>query len=643
MRVLDNNLADSGTLTTPDTISTGLITYPQDNLIGRVTTFTTNSASIVIDLGSAQNVTAIAIALHNLGPAATDSWGIEANATDSWGSPSYQSGTVRGWLGRVGIRYLDITYRYIRITLNASSAASIGRIYAGSWIAAPKLIDAGYNWSDIEGGVHTISPAGQVLWSSGARTRKGMASIGGADPEALQSFIDGLPTVPCFVDTSYSNTDRGVDHRAWGSIRNAAETEQPTTGTASMEVTTMLQPQRITDGPATEESRIVWMPLVDDLDIAWGFGDSTFTRAAPDASYIDAADGLLKYQTTNVPRFEANGFLVDGAGANLTPALNFRLSTSMIVRVGTSTIANDAVGIDGVSNSAVTVTDTDASAISSRSTPSVTIAADTTQYCFSIDVAKNQPNIQGVAAWIFGGTFVTASARIDSATGLLSADSASGSYVVESGDFWRVCIPLANNGTNTSCYIEFLPSIRATINGANDATLTTGAVCDWPQVESGLTKATSRILGGSTRALEPCSIPNANIPTLSAGATFVCDAAISTDVSAYRSVLDLLEGGAFCIIRTEINSGRVQGYIGGVGLFSTTGHDGAVHRYAIRTDGTTHDLLMDGVVIQTATGALGQPTLDMYLGSSGGTSQFINGHIKDFYIYDRALTNAELA
>jgi len=35
-----------------------------------------------------------------------------------------------------------------------------------------------------------------------------------------------------------------------------------------------------------------------------GTGALTFTRAAPDASYIDSADGLLKYATTNVLRYE---------------------------------------------------------------------------------------------------------------------------------------------------------------------------------------------------------------------------------------------------------------------------------------------------------------------------------------------------
>jgi len=253
MRVLNNNLADGATLSTPDTISAGVITNLQDDLLGRKLIFSGATAHIVIDLGSAQNVTAIAIADHNLGPAAGDTWAIEANATDLWIAPSFTAAAVRGWAGRIGIQYLNQTYRYWRITLSATAAAQIGRIYAGTYIQSPRGIAKDFKWTLDRGNVRVITPGGQIRSSSGGTTRKTIAQIKGAVPDQLQSFLDGIPVGICFIDLIEASRTRGVDSRAFGDAINLGMTERGNfAADANLEVTSMLAPAYISDGPASD-------------------------------------------------------------------------------------------------------------------------------------------------------------------------------------------------------------------------------------------------------------------------------------------------------------------------------------------------------------------------------------------------------
>jgi hypothetical protein len=86
---------------------------------------------IVIDLGSAQQVTAFALLDHNL-TAATTTLTLQANSSDSWGSPAYvQALTVTDPLPY----YLDQTYRYWRLSIvdSAITYVQIGELFLGTY------------------------------------------------------------------------------------------------------------------------------------------------------------------------------------------------------------------------------------------------------------------------------------------------------------------------------------------------------------------------------------------------------------------------------------------------------------------------------------------------------------------------------
>jgi len=201
--------------------------------------------------------------------------------------------------------------------------------------------------------------------------------------------------------------------------------------------------------------------------------------------------------------------LVEGTGTNATPANNFRLAAMYGGWLGTHTEVNNAVGVDGVANSAVTITDTNNTALSAANVwggTNPTITADTATHTDSVFIKKNQPNIQRLFIRLTGGTAFDKNAYFDSATGLFSTDSDSSSKSEDWGDFWRVTLSATNNGTNTIMIFAVSPCVRTTLNGADDVTLLTACVFDWPQQELNTSVASSPIPGGTIRATEQGNI-----------------------------------------------------------------------------------------------------------------------------------------
>jgi hypothetical protein len=114
---------------------------------------------IVIDLGSAQQVTAFALMNHNL-VAGQSTLTLQANSSDSWGSPAYsQAITVTD---HKLIFYLDQTYRYWRIVPvdGALSYFQTATLYLGSY----RELEANAWWTSSRGygytGAESENPAG---------------------------------------------------------------------------------------------------------------------------------------------------------------------------------------------------------------------------------------------------------------------------------------------------------------------------------------------------------------------------------------------------------------------------------------------------------------------------------------------------
>lgn len=112
-RYLYNNLIDAAlTVSTEDSV------YVKENLynqrIGKPFKFTADGGNIVIDLGSAQPVDAIAILAHNLTNSATIT--LEGNATDSWGAPAKSENIT--WATKNAYKiFTEVSFRYWRLVI----------------------------------------------------------------------------------------------------------------------------------------------------------------------------------------------------------------------------------------------------------------------------------------------------------------------------------------------------------------------------------------------------------------------------------------------------------------------------------------------------------------------------------------------
>jgi len=97
---------------------------------------------VVIDLGSAQSVTMLAIMNHNFQSGGT--YKLQGNATDSWGTPSVDITLTYNATNL--FHYMTAqTYRYWRILMTNTTGTyiSLGRVMLGSYFQPAKSFDIG--------------------------------------------------------------------------------------------------------------------------------------------------------------------------------------------------------------------------------------------------------------------------------------------------------------------------------------------------------------------------------------------------------------------------------------------------------------------------------------------------------------------
>ena len=144
---------DSGTTLTGSSAATNLpVTNLKDNFVA-VPWRTTGDTdeNVVIDFGSAKQVTAVGIFGHNLTSGATVT--LQGNASDSWGTPTYSQALtiVTDSLSDVIPKicfFLDQTFRYFRLRLqdasNPDTYIEIGRLWMGAYVTPTYNFDQGY-------------------------------------------------------------------------------------------------------------------------------------------------------------------------------------------------------------------------------------------------------------------------------------------------------------------------------------------------------------------------------------------------------------------------------------------------------------------------------------------------------------------
>jgi len=349
-------------------------------------------------------------------------------------------------------------------------------------------------------------------------------------------------------------------------------------------------------------------------------GVQTFTRAST-ATYVDPIDGLLKTAAVDTPRFEKMsdggvGYLTEGASTNLrTYSANTQNLTNPIYF---TTVANNATAPDGTLT-ADTHTNNDASTRRGTWTMFGLLAATT--YTYSVYARA----VSGTPIVLFGS---------DGADLFTTSNTLSQKWQRISATF-TTTLAQANN---IQLYIPPLATVE--VWGAQVEAL--------PFASSYIPTTTAAV----TRAADSLTIPfPGNAPRIDLshknGMTLVFDG-------------DLYSGNNGALTQHFFSSSLSHEYLTRVapdrqfvmygGLSSIPAYapnwiDGQANRgaFVVHPDNTAQGFL-NGVG-----GAIGNITVDstgtattLYIGSWGNGAQMY-GHIRNFRIYDKALTASEIA
>ncbi len=362
---------------------------------------------------------------------------------------------------------------------------------------------------------------------------------------------------------------------------------------------------------------------------------STVSRATT-GTFIDATTGLLTTAGIDALRYERDPVdgvvraLIEGASTNLCPQSQ-DLTTSWAPTNATVT-ADATVAPDGTTT-ADEIVSLSADVTLVYSIITVTEATQLTVSCYVKNSASAtdsfiQVNVTSGHARQF---FDVTTGTLGSDTGTISVDSASMESV---GSGWyRVSMTL------TTIIGDTTPSffIGSTLTAQANLYVWGAQLEEQPRATSYIPTTTAAV----TRAADMVSLPNTAMTNLTDGFTLEIEAAIPNDGGSHYA-LGLWEAGAHTLIRRTA-TGQIEAFLGGVAMYSSIIPNELVHKYALRTNGTTTELLVDGVVRHTVTSAIAQPTLALYLGSLGGTSGHINSHQGALRIWPRYVTDAELA
>ncbi len=355
---------------------------------------------------------------------------------------------------------------------------------------------------------------------------------------------------------------------------------------------------------------ICHMSLTASLELAIGVGVATFTRTSI-GTYIDRATGLLKNASANIPRFEQEGVLLEGAATNL--ALQNRDFANVAHTKTNITAVKNAVGLDGVVNSASTLT-----ATAANGTVFQGITLSSAARTFSIDV-RRKTGTGKIEVTDDGGSNYT------DVTAMLSTTK-----------YKRFQITTSQSN----------PSLGLRITTSGDE-----VEVDYEGIETGAV-ASSRIAtlaATVTRTAEFLNIDEANIPVPTANysihAVVTTKGGYNTSSHAYLSV----GGESWRVQRIHDASGKKPGVFHGSDGNSAIIDGGPVTTPDINNRFTT---VFDGVGAEFFREGISQDRLTTFAATTGTTDEiqigrqdpasFLYGHIRELKIFDVALTQAQI-
>lgn len=261
---------------------------------------------------------------------------------------------------------------------------------------------------------------------------------------------------------------------------------------------------------------LCFMKLQNDLDLSLGVGVATFTRSTT-GTFIDRNTGLVTSAAINIPRFEANGVLIEGASENLL-LRSEEFDNAAWTKLQCTISANAATAPDGTITADKIVEDSGAgvSPRADSATATITSGATITGSVFAEADERRYLRLQIFDPAGTNGFF----ARFDLLTGTVLADtgaagagSFSGAEIEElTGGRYR-CKVTGSIGAGTS--VKATPRLTATDTGFSYTGDGSSGLFAWGAQLEELPFASSYIPTTTiavTRGADNLSIDAANIP-----------------------------------------------------------------------------------------------------------------------------------
>jgi len=374
----------------------------------------------------------------------------------------------------------------------------------------------------------------------------------------------------------------------------------------------------------------LFMPLEKNLDIIRGVGSATFTRSTI-GTFLDKDDGLVKTAAIDAARFEANGVLIEGAGENLAIRSDEVDNAAWSKTGGITFAANQSAGADGSQTAdQITYVGGQGSPSTRATQQAVTVPGGTASKTFTVSYWLR--SVSGTSKFRFncthGGVIAQFGPDITATTTLQRFD-----FTVTNG-------VAAGNG------IQFIGIIAATDDSAYDLYVWRYQFEESPFASSGIkTEATS-----VTRAADNLIIPIANFNQPVGSVSMTADLiGLNSSANQFFYSIDIGATSKRHILIKASTSNNTRTLL----VDTTTQADytaaptwvAGVARKVAYTYGTNDiETFVDGASIGSDTSAtIPSGLTNINIGADNTGASLLFGHIKNFRIYDVALTANEVA
>lgn len=344
------------------------------------------------------------------------------------------------------------------------------------------------------------------------------------------------------------------------------------------------------------------LPLNNSLAMKQGRGSVTFTRATT-ATYIDRY-GVLQYAAIDEPRFESDGLLIEGASTNLL--LHSNVDSSWIVANG-ALMSHEEIAPDGANHGTL-----------------ITYNGEDNGQIQSIPVATTLGSTYTVSFWGKAGSKDTVNLFI----------SGVASNIINLTTEWeRYSVTFVE--TDTTFIIQLL-----------DIVPSIGTVYIWGAQLEELPFASSYIpttTAAVTRGGDVCSVLRED--NCSAGytsSTTVVD--FSLNGINQSSLIAVYDSGVSKRLLVRGSTGAIFSREGTLGSVEFGSASLETQRVASVFNGSVLSMYYNGVFLGSSPTTHDTNLLSMItIGDGIPTLEPLFGHVKNFRIYDKALTDREIA